>query len=86
MKITANINIAVLEKEAKTIATTGKESYSLAILQGSEAGNISCVQDVFNIVKPLHTYTVTAVYDDKYQYMRITSVDVRTEKPLSAIK
>lgn len=86
MKITANINIAVLGKEAKTIATTGKESYSLAILQGSEAGNISCVQDVFNIVKPLHTYTVTAVYDDKYQYMRITSVDVRTEKPLSAIK
>ena len=86
MKNTANINIAVLGKDSKTSVTTGKESYSLAILQGSEAGNISCVQDVFNIVKPLHTYTVTAVYDDKYQYMRVTSVDIRTEKPLSAIK
>ncbi len=86
MKITANIDIAVLGKEAKTSASTGRESYTLAILQGLEAGNISCVKDVFDLVKPLHTYTVTAVYDDKYQYMRVSSVDVRSEKSLSAGK
>ena len=38
MKITANIDIAVLGKEAKTSTSTGRESYTLAILQGSEAG------------------------------------------------
>ena len=36
MKITANIDIAVLGKEAKTSTSTGRESYTLAILQGSE--------------------------------------------------
>lgn len=32
MKITANIDIAVLGKEAKTSTSTGRESYTLAIL------------------------------------------------------
>lgn len=82
MKITANINITVLGKERKTLST-GKDSFTLAILQGAEAGNISCVQDVFDVVKPLHMYTVTAVYDDKYQYMRVTAVDAHSEKALS---
>lgn len=33
MKITANIDIAVLGKEAKTSTSTGRESYTLAILR-----------------------------------------------------
>ena len=82
MKINAQIKIAVLGKEAKKSETTGKESYTLAILQGSEAGNISCVKDVFDVVQPLHTYVVGATYDDKYNYMRFTSVDEKSAKPM----
>lgn len=84
MKITANINVAILGKESIVSESTGRESYKLAILQGSEAGNISCTKDVFDVVKPYHSYAVSAVYDDKYQYMRLTSVDLKTEKPLGA--
>lgn len=86
MKITATINVSVLGKEAKKIESTGRDSYSLAILQGNEAGNISCTADVFDAVKPLHSYAVTAVYDDKYNYMRVSGVDVRTEKPMYSTK
>lgn len=82
MKITANINVTVLGKEANISESTGRESYKLAILQGSEAGNISCSKDVFDVVKPMHSYVVAAVYDDKYQYMKLSSVDLKTEKPI----
>ena len=82
MKITANINVTVLGKDSTVSESTGRESYKLAILQGSEAGNISCTKDVFDVVKPLHSYTVAAVYDDKYQYMKLSSVDLKTEKPI----
>ena len=40
MKINSKMRITVLAKEAKTSATTGKESYSLAIMQGAEAGSL----------------------------------------------
>lgn len=82
MKITANINVTVLGKESAANESTGRESYKLAILQGSEAGNISCSKDIFDVVKPMHSYTVVAVYDDKYQYMKLSAVDLKTEKPL----
>lgn len=82
MKITSFIQVSVLGKESKVSESTGKESYSLAILQGNEAGNISCTKDVFDVVKPLHTYTVSAVYDDKYNYMRVNGVDLKTEKSM----
>lgn len=82
MKITSIINVSVLGKKSTIAESTGKESYSLAILQGNEAGNISCVKDVFDAVKPLNSYSVTSVYDDRYQYMRVTAVDLRSEKPM----
>jgi len=80
MKITANINVTVLGKEANISESTGRESFKLAILQGSEAGNISCSKDVFDVVKPMHSYVVAAVYDD--QYMKLSAVDLKTEKPI----
>lgn len=80
MKIKATINLIILGKEARTSESTGKESYQLAVLQGSEAGNISCVEEVYKVVKPFHGYSVGVVYDDKYQYMRVTSVDLKSEK------
>ena len=82
MKITAKARITVLAKEVKTSATTGKESYSLAIMQGAEAGSITCAKEVFDVVKPLHSYDVLTVYDDKYNYMKLSDVDPKTESPI----
>ena len=86
MKLIGEMKITVLSKEVKTSATSGKESYSLAILQNSEAGSIFCTKDVFDAVKPFHTYKVYSTYDDKYNYMKLTDVDVKTESPLSSGK
>lgn len=80
MKIKATVNLIVLGKEARLSESTKKESYQLAVMQGSEAGNISCVEDVYKNVKPFHGYSVNVVYDDKYQYMRVVGVDLKSEK------
>lgn len=80
MKFISEIKLTVLGKEAKENATTGKTSYSLAVMQGSEAGSITTTEEVFNAVAPLHSYTFAQTYDDKYNYAKITDVDVKTEK------
>lgn len=82
MKIKSIVNATVMGKESKLIESTGRTSYTLAIMQGAEAGSIGCTEDVFNVVKPLCSYDLTGTYDDKYNYMRITGVDARTEKSI----
>lgn len=81
MKINGIAKITVLGKEATQSESTGKMGYKLAIMQGSEAGSISCLEDVFNAVKPLYSYNATLTYDDKYNYARLTSVDAKSEVP-----
>lgn len=82
MKINSKMRITVLAKEAKTSATTGKESFSLAIMQNAEAGSITCTKEVYDTVKPLHSYDFMGTYDDKYNYMKLTDVDPKTEAPI----
>lgn len=86
MKLTGKMALTVLSKEVRHSDSTGKDSYNLAVLQGSEAGSITCTEDVFNGIKPLHTYDFYGTYDDKYNYMKITSVDVKSEKPFGSVK
>lgn len=80
MKFISVIKLTVLGKESSVSETTGKTSYKLAVMQGSEAGSITCNEDVFNAVAPLHSYTFAQTYDDKYNYAKISDVDVKTEK------
>ena len=86
MKLIGKMKITVLAKEVKTSATTGRESFTLAILQNSEAGSISCTKEVYDLVRPYHTYEMLGTYDDKYNYMKITDVDAKSESPLSSGK
>ncbi len=86
MKLAGKMKIVVLAKEATVNETTGKTGYKLTVMQGSEAGSITCGQDVYNSIKPLHSYEFTGTYDDKYSYMKLTSVDVKTEAPYGAVK
>ncbi|MCC8163417.1 MAG: hypothetical protein LIO86_09730 [Lachnospiraceae bacterium] len=82
MRVTAKIEASVLQKETRIVESTGKPSYTLAIMQGTQAGSISCTEAAYNLVKPFCSYVLTGVYDDKYQYMRITDVDIKTEKSI----
>lgn len=86
MKLTGKMKITVLAKESKINESTGKTSYSMTIMQGSEAGGITCTEDVFNAVKPLHSYEFFGTYDDKYNYMKLTGVDAKTEASMTAVR
>ena len=86
MKLTGRMKITVLAKESKLNETNGKTSYGLTIMQGSEAGSITCTKEVFDVVKPLHTYDFFGTYDDKYSYMKLSDVDPKTESGMTAGK
>lgn len=86
MKLTGKMKITVLAKESKLNETSGKTSHGLTIMQGSEAGSITCTKEVFDVVKPLHTYDLFGTYDDKYSYMKITDVDLKSETSMTAGK
>lgn len=86
MKLTGKMKITVLAKERKHNDSTGKDSFSMTIMQGSEAGGITCTEDVFNAVKPLHSYDFFGTYDDKYNYMKLTGVDAKTEASMTAVR
>ena len=81
MKINGTAKVTVLGKEATISETTGKTGYKLAIMQGSEAGSIGCTEDVYNSVEVLNRYDAVLTYDDKYNYARLTSVDVKSKTP-----
>lgn len=78
MKFISTIKLTVLGKEAKE-TSTGKTSYTLAVMQGSEAGSTTCTEEVFNAVEPLHSYNFNQTYDDKYNYAKITDVDTKSK-------
>lgn len=81
MKINGTAVITVLGKESTTSETTGKTGYKLAVMQGSEAGSIGCTEEVYNNVEVLNKYNAQLTYDDKYNYARLTAVDVRSKTP-----
>lgn len=86
MKLTEKMKITVLAKEAKLNETSGRTSYGLTVMQNSEAGSITCTKEVFEAIKPLHSYDFLATYDDKYSYMKLTDVDPKTEAGMTAGK
>lgn len=83
MKITTKGRLSVLNKEVSQIESNGqkRDSYKLAVMQGAEAGSITCSKDIFEEVKPLQSYIFDFVYDDKYNYQKVTKVDMTSEKP-----
>lgn len=86
MKLTGRMKITVLAKEAKQNETSGKTSYGLTVMQNSEAGSITCTKEVYDVVKPLHSYEFYGIYDDKYSYMKLNNVDPKTEAGMTAGK
>lgn len=86
MKLTGKMKITVLAKESKKNETSGKMSYGLTVMQNAEAGSITCTEEVFNAVKPMHSYDMFGTYDDKYSYMKLTGVDPKTEASMTSGK
>ena len=75
MKLTANARIKVLAK-IETKSADGKNTYyKLTVMQGVEAGQHKCTENVFNFVKEGVDYDVEVLIDDAYEnYYKFTDV------------
>lgn len=67
-------NVKVLAKEATTSKDGQNEYYKLAVLIGSECGNVSCTKDVFDNVVADQKYTIGATYNDQYKSFKLDTV------------
>lgn len=67
-------NVKVLAKEATTSKDGQNEYYKLAVLIGSECGNVSCTKDVFDNVATDQKYTIGATYNDQYKSFKLDTV------------
>lgn len=70
MRLSMTAKVKVLAKESRE--SNGNTYYSLAILQDSQAGSISCNKDVFGLVEPMNDYELAITYNDIYKSLSAT--------------
>lgn len=73
MKITNSTKVKVLAKTSRK-ADNGNTYYNIAIMCGSEAGNISCSKDVFEEVQEMSDYILETEFNDAYNSFKATRV------------
>lgn len=72
MKILCTIDkVRVLAKEATPSKDGQSTYYKLAVLLGTECGNLSCSKEVYDEVIPDKLYTVKATYNDQYKSFKL---------------
>lgn len=84
MKILCNIDkVRVLAKDATASKDGQSTYYKLAVLIGSECGNVSCSKEVYDTVEPDGLYNVDATYNDAYKSFKFdfAHLYVKEEKP-----
>lgn len=73
MKIVNQTKLKVLAKNSRT-GSDGKTYYDIAVLSGSEAGNLSCKEEVYNTVAELGEYIFETIYNTDYKSYSITRI------------
>lgn len=73
MKISNSTRVKVLAKSSRT-SNDGKTYYQIAIMNGAEAGNLPCTEEVYNEVSEMCDYSLETVYDTDYKYFRAIHV------------
>lgn len=73
MKITNVTRVKVLAKASRqSTSDPSKTFYQLAIMSGSEAGNLSCSAEVYNLVEEMHDYDFETTFNTEYKSFSIT--------------
>ncbi len=73
MKIANQTKLKVLAKNSRT-GNDGKTYYDVAVLCGSEAGNLSCKEEVYNAVVELGEYIFETIYNTDYKSFSISRI------------
>lgn len=71
MTIQSTGKIKILAKNAKEGRERGRLYYNLAVLVGSEAGNLSCTEEAYNNASVNSMNEVTYAYNEQYKSFRI---------------
>lgn len=71
MNIASTGKITVISKIATPSKDGTKKYHKLGILTGSEAGMLSCSEEIHNVVEVGRTYEVEYVFNDQYNSFRI---------------
>lgn len=74
MKIYGTSTMKVISKSTTKSKDGQNTYYKLGVLIGSEAGMISCSEEIYNLVQENGTYNFGTVYDDSYKSFRIYNV------------
>lgn len=75
MKITSTtMPIQVLAKQATKSKDGQSTYYKLTVLQGAEAGQLSCSESVFNSVKEGEKTAFAVEYNSEYKSLKLVSV------------
>lgn len=84
MKILCIIDkVRVLAKDATASKDGQSTYYKLAVLVGSECGNISCSKEVYDEVIADKLYSFKAIYNDQYKSFKLDVAEPYNEpKPV----
>ena len=72
MNIYGTSKMTVISKDKQKSKDGTKDYYKLGVLIGSEAGMISCPEEVSKLVEVGKTYDFTTAYNDQYKSFRLT--------------
>lgn len=67
-------NVRVLAKEATPSRDGQSKYYKVTVLIGSEAGSVSCSEEVFDIVENEKVYDLSAVFNSEYKTFKFESL------------
>lgn len=72
MRINLSAKFMVVGKKAQKSEKTGKDYYSLAVVNESgEAGNVSCNDIAYNnVIDMFKSYQLALVYNDQYNFLQ----------------
>lgn len=80
MNITNETNVAVIAVNSRKGSDNKTTYYSLAIMQDGQVANISCTEEVADIINadfsPLKPFRLITVYSETYKTFRATGVCV----------
>ena len=80
MKIKCEVSLLVMCKNEKVGADGKSKYYNLAVLaDGGEAGNVSCNEDVYNLVSIGTPQRFLAEFNEQYKSFRLVQLDMRKQ-------
>lgn len=81
MKITMKAEMHILAKCEPTKSRDGQSTYyKLTVMQGQEAGQISCPEDVYNSIKSGEKAVFNLEYNSEYKSLRLLGIAPETFK------